>query len=66
MQDVGGNVTAKSEFLRGFEEVKQYPPRLSLRVVRTPHQVQQDLETVVTVDGVDPVCVCVCARQTST
>ena len=51
MQHVHGSVEARSNFLRGLEEQKRYPPRLSLRVVR-PHEVQQDLESVVTVDGV--------------
>ena len=46
--------TAKSEFLREYEELKEYPPRLSLKVIRTPHEVQQDLVTEVSVDGVDP------------
>ena len=51
VQHFGGNAAEKSDLLRRFEELKQYPPRLSLRIIR-PHKVQQDLETEVTVKGV--------------
>ena len=44
----------KSEWLHEYEELKQYPPRFSLSVTPTPHQVEKDLKTVVSVTGVDP------------
>ena len=46
--------TKKRGFLRRYEKLKEYPPRLSLKVIRTPHEVQQNLVTEVTVDGVNP------------
>ena len=54
MHHVDGTVAAKSKALRDYEKLKQYPPRLSLRVIRTPHLVKQGLKTVVTVTGVNP------------
>ena len=57
VQHVDGPATAKSKHLHGYEKQKLYPPRLSLRVIRTLHEVQQDLVTVVTVKGVTDVSV---------
>ena len=54
MQHIDGPATAKSKLLRDYEEQKLYPPWLSLRVIRTSHEVQQNLETEVSVEGIDP------------
>ena len=39
--------------LKQWEDMKQYPPRLSLEIVRT-QQAQEPLRTDVTVNGVEP------------
>ena len=54
MQHVDGSPTEKKEHLCGYEEQKLYPPSLSLRVIRTSNEVQEDLVTEVSVQGVNP------------
>ena len=41
------------KLLKQWEDMKQYPPRLSLEVVRT-QQAREPLRTDVTVNGVEP------------
>ena len=45
--------TTAPKMLRQWEELKQYPPRLSLKITRT-QRAQEHLKTVVTVNGVEP------------
>ena len=51
VQEIDGDITEKSEQLRSLEKQKRYPPRLILWIRRSP-EVQQDLETTVSVNGV--------------
>ena len=41
------------KMLKRLEDLKQYPPRLSLKITRT-QRAQEHLRTVVTVNGVEP------------
>ena len=42
-----------SEILKQLEDVKQYPPRLSLEVIRSQHA-REHLRTDVTITGIKP------------
>ena len=46
-----------SEILKQFEDLKQYPPRLSLEVFRSQHA-QEHLETDVAINGIEPQLTC--------
>ena len=46
-----------SEILKQLEDLKQYPPRLSLEVFRSQHA-QEHLETDVTINGIEPQLIC--------
>ena len=45
--------TVAPKILQQWEELRQYPPRLSLKITRT-QRAQEHLKTVVTVNGVEP------------
>ena len=46
-----------SEILKQLENLKQYPPRLSLKVIRSQHA-QKNLWTDVKITGVKPDLIC--------